>query len=87
MKCNIIAPGAVTRMAEGLEVWRTAAAKAGQTPAGPTFLVTGTLTAPRVAGASVDGVAACVVGSTFFVNAFTPQVSLTSFTAAANDYV
>jgi hypothetical protein len=59
--------------------------KAGQTPAGPTFLVTGTLTAPRVAGASVDGVAACVVGSTFFVNAFTPQVSLTSFTAAAND--
>jgi hypothetical protein len=57
----------------------------GQTPAGPTFLVTGTLNKSGIAGASVDGVAACVVGSNFFVNAFTPQTSPTSFTAAAND--
>lgn len=58
---------------------------AGQTPTGPTFLVRGTLTTSGIAGASVDGISACVVGSTFFVNAFTPQVSLASFTAAAND--
>jgi hypothetical protein len=57
----------------------------GQTPDGPTFVVTGTLTAPGVAGVSVDGIPACVVGSTFFVNAFTPQVAPTSFSAAAND--
>lgn len=58
---------------------------AGRTPPGPSFLVTGTLNTSRIAGASVDGAAACVVGSTFFVNAFTPQVSPKSFTAAAND--
>ncbi len=58
---------------------------AGQTPAGPSFLVTGTLSASGVAGASVDGIPACTVGSMFFINGFQPQVSPTSFTAAATD--
>jgi hypothetical protein len=57
----------------------------GQTPAGPSFVVSGTVSDTGVFGASVDGVAGCVVGSTFFVNAFTPQVSSTSFKASAND--
>jgi hypothetical protein len=57
----------------------------GQTPAGPTFLVAGTLTAPGIAGVSVDGEAACIVGSEFFVNAFKPLISPTSFAVAASD--
>jgi hypothetical protein len=57
----------------------------GQTPAGPTFLVTGTLTSHGVAGASLDGLPACVTGSSFYLNAFQPQVSPTSFTATATD--
>ncbi len=58
---------------------------AGQTPLGPSFVVTGTLTAQGVAGVSVDGIPGCLVGSMFFVNAFQPQVSPNTFTAAATD--
>lgn len=58
---------------------------AGQVPAGPTFVVMGTLAASGVAGASLDGVPACLNGAGFFVNAFQPQISPGSFTAAATD--
>ena len=57
----------------------------GQTPLAPTFLVTGTFKAPGVAGVSLDGVPACIVGSSFYLNAFQPQTAPTSFTAAVTD--
>ena len=58
---------------------------AGQAPAGPTFPVIGTITAAGVAGASIDGVGACLYGTTFFVNAFQPTLSPSRFTATASD--
>ncbi len=69
---------------EGLGI-KITAPKSAQIPAGPSFLVAGILTARGVAGASVEGVPACLSGSTFFVNAFRPQPSDTTVTAIATD--
>jgi hypothetical protein len=59
--------------------------KPGQMALAPSFVVAGTVSGSGTFGASVDGIAACIAGSQFFINNFSPQTAPSRFSAAASD--